>query len=787
MNYYLIKNIILSDTSSDEPAWLQDEKVNQNWIRFGAIESKEKYGNGLNYTLIASDINLKKYDQKDTLQELTKEEAQNILILVFPYKDYEIINPDKTITNIIIDTPDVYQEAKKKFQKSQYGMGLNHSGNIGTETWALADSPHHLTGNVTVTSGTLTIEAGCEIIADANYSLTATAGKITANGTATSKIIFYSGIANPLYTSHQGLWFDGAGTGNSIKHWEIRDSEYGVVTHNSQTGTVTLQYLDIHHCYYGVYVNTNMTLENSKIRYCYWGNGHGNATWTVTRCTIIDCIDSCLTVNTGGTIIGDYLCLGGNRNVRSIFVQGTGTFSLNHSFVTGSDTSNTFTTSTNITIQNTVFSKCNGNPLNFSSSADGTITNCDFINNKGIVNGGGGFTDCYFAGNTSTASENCIDTTADAGTNNGVFDTSSTETPQQFTNVDFVVGNKSTPNFLTIASSIVDTVNSDTQVTITWTTTALSNSRVKIGTVAGTYDNEYQENNEWSDFKQESDGFVTSHSVVIKNLKAGITYYYKVASQDLREIEDQELEWSAEGDFATTSSSSTISNVTVSPTSITTAKTTLVTITTTGGTPATVGVKINGIIFLASGSAGTYTATILGLSVGTGTTMSVVGVASGATDYTSANTLTVTQSSYTNYFDNLINDLRTIFRTEFSGAAVYKGDLNVLGQVPAIGIEPADKITDSEFSNNKKNFTFRVNIWLYLTDSNDDNAVIQITDFAEHVEELLIDNKKYPSGNGNSWRNSFVERTEFGLKANAKGVLLRTARITWSGLYETSL
>ncbi len=29
----------------------------------------------------------------------------------------------------------------------------DHSGNVGTETWALAGSPHYLTGNVTVLAG----------------------------------------------------------------------------------------------------------------------------------------------------------------------------------------------------------------------------------------------------------------------------------------------------------------------------------------------------------------------------------------------------------------------------------------------------------------------------------------------------------------------------------------------------------------------------------------------------------------------------------------------------------
>ncbi|MBN1423844.1 hypothetical protein JXA88_04740, partial [Candidatus Fermentibacteria bacterium] len=68
----------------------------------------------------------------------------------------------------------------------------DHSGTIGTETWTLANSPHHITGNVTVGNGaTLTIEPGCDVRFNGNYKLRVD-GVLIADGDPANHITFTS-------------------------------------------------------------------------------------------------------------------------------------------------------------------------------------------------------------------------------------------------------------------------------------------------------------------------------------------------------------------------------------------------------------------------------------------------------------------------------------------------------------------------------------------------------------------------------------------------------------------
>ena len=94
------------------------------------------------------------------------------------------------------------------------GTGTSHSGAITTtSTWALADSPHIVTGDVTVdigSGGALTIEPGCVVKFDTGTKLqigTSNYASLIANGNS-SPILFTSNSATPAAGDWQGIVFN---------------------------------------------------------------------------------------------------------------------------------------------------------------------------------------------------------------------------------------------------------------------------------------------------------------------------------------------------------------------------------------------------------------------------------------------------------------------------------------------------------------------------------------------------------------------------------------------------
>lgn len=136
--------------------------------------------------------------------------------------------------------------------------------------------------------------------------------------------------------------------------------------------------------------------------------------------------------------------------------------------------------------------------------------------------------------------------------------------------------------------------------------------------------------------------------------------------------------------------------------------------------------------------------------------------------------------TYTNHFNSLIDDIVAFLRTEFDqSVAILKGDAEPIPNQPMIIIEPLDKLTDSEASSGQKMMTFQVAFSCTLWDGNIENGVVQITDLAEHLEQLLLNNKKYPDNSGASWLNSFPGRTEYGIR-NQGGHFLKASRLVWT-------
>ena len=142
--------------------------------------------------------------------------------------------------------------------------------------------------------------------------------------------------------------------------------------------------------------------------------------------------------------------------------------------------------------------------------------------------------------------------------------------------------------------------------------------------------------------------------------------------------------------------------------------------------------------------------------------------------------------TYTNEFINFLNDLRALLRTEFANIPILLGDENMVTNMDTIVIEPIRKSTNSEATTQKKDLTFVVSIMIYLLDANQENAQIRLTDLTEHVEQLLLNNKKYPTDSGASWHNSEVDVAEYG-QTHRGGQFIRVTRIGWSAVVRKAL
>lgn len=112
-------------------------------------------------------------------------------------------------------------------------MATYHSGNITSdETWAKADNPHIVNGNLTLDDGIhLTIEPGVNVEVSGYYSIR-WRGKITFDGTKAEPINFYSNVAYPKTNSYNYVYFgDDTGTSaldaDSTMSWCIWQHSYG--------------------------------------------------------------------------------------------------------------------------------------------------------------------------------------------------------------------------------------------------------------------------------------------------------------------------------------------------------------------------------------------------------------------------------------------------------------------------------------------------------------------------------------------------------------------------------
>ena len=133
--------------------------------------------------------------------------------------------------------------------------------------------------------------------------------------------------------------------------------------------------------------------------------------------------------------------------------------------------------------------------------------------------------------------------------------------------------------------------------------------------------------------------------------------------------------------------------------------------------------------------------------------------------------------SYTNYYYAIMQDIQTLLRVEFPNNQILIGERLTIEQQPTIIIEPYAKEIDTQIQNAKKIFIFEIIIRCYGWELNDEDSARKLTDLSEQVEELLIDNKNYPS-DSSSWYNSNPLKIDYG-QINKSGSLLRTSEIRW--------
>jgi hypothetical protein len=103
------------------------------------------------------------------------------------------------------------------------GNAEDHSGTIlSNQTWTLANSPHYVVGNVTISDlCTVTIEPGCSVYFSGNYRILVN-GALSANGTAENQILFTSNQPVPANGDWRAIVFQNTDPGCILNYCNIR-------------------------------------------------------------------------------------------------------------------------------------------------------------------------------------------------------------------------------------------------------------------------------------------------------------------------------------------------------------------------------------------------------------------------------------------------------------------------------------------------------------------------------------------------------------------------------------
>jgi len=130
------------------------------------------------------------------------------------------------------------------------GPGVDVNGpTISSDIWYKNLSPYRVHANITVIpSGTLTIEAGVEVLFDGNTSLTVDSGTLHIMGVANDRVLFNANTTTP-YAGY-----------------------YGFIRINGSSPTLTADYANFSHGIKGFYIEGNGSAQTMQINNCRFIN-----------------------------------------------------------------------------------------------------------------------------------------------------------------------------------------------------------------------------------------------------------------------------------------------------------------------------------------------------------------------------------------------------------------------------------------------------------------------------------------------------------------------------------
>jgi len=218
---------------------------------------------------------------------------------------------------------------------------LDHAGVINSnETWYIGSSPHHITGDILISDGvTLTIQPGCDVYFDGNYSVQVV-GALVADGTDPDHITI-TGQGSPSNGAWKYIFFNTADAGCVLDYCDISyggSSQGNIYMFNSYSNVSITNCTINNSGTYGIYVHQNSTpnISNCNINnnssdgiYCY----NNSSLPTINDCSFQGNTGYAVNAmsNNAGNITGTTTVTGNSNN--SFLLRGgnvdTGTW-LNH-------------------------------------------------------------------------------------------------------------------------------------------------------------------------------------------------------------------------------------------------------------------------------------------------------------------------------------------------------------------------------------------------------------------------------------------------------------------------
>jgi hypothetical protein len=243
-------------------------------------------------------------------------------------------------------------------------------------TWTSEGSPYLVTGSIVVfPEKTLTIEPGCEIVFEADYSF----------NTGNFQYLEIRGTLIALGTDDNKIKFTSSDTTDGFNNWQ------GINIKGSQGGSFQLDRIELHNSWYGIYNDISEPGTSYNFTNCRFKNNNYalqlNADLNYTNCIF----------EKNGVGQASQISYGSMTATNCQFIQ-------NFCSVTWSN---------NITLNDCVF---NGNTNNIIG-CPGIIQNCSFFNNDfAIISFGLQINNCLFDGNNVA-----IDESGSSDISNSVF------------------------------------------------------------------------------------------------------------------------------------------------------------------------------------------------------------------------------------------------------------------------------------------------------------------------------------------------------------------------------